>query len=82
MFTAAQLAIQLGDEEQTVAVLVAIGTGAHLAEGRGVFATYVALVPRTFPTTYDEHTDENIKIDLTCFFLFGNRICENKLQYL
>lgn len=54
MFTAAQLSIQLGDEEQALTVLAAVGTGAHLTEGRRVLTAYIALVPWTFPTTYNE----------------------------
>lgn len=55
MFTAAQFAVQLGNEEQAFSVLAAVGTGAHLAEGRGVLTAYIALVPWTFPTTYDQY---------------------------
>lgn len=51
MFTAAQLAVQLGDEEQAFAVLAAVGAGAHLTEGRCILTTYITLVPRTFPAT-------------------------------
>lgn len=53
MFTAAQLSVQFGDEEQALTVLAAVGTGAHLTEGRRFLTAYIALVPWTFPTTYN-----------------------------
>lgn len=69
MFTAGQLAVQLGDEEHPITVLLAVRAGAHLAERSRLFTADVALVPWTFPPPWNQEEQHKFyESPLICWY--------------
>lgn len=62
MLCAAQASIQLGDEEHAFPVLLAEGSGAHLAEGSRFLTAHVTLMPRALPFSCSTNTGEKTEL--------------------